>query len=126
MSSPYLRRTKEVKKLRRRGREYLYLMMAVAVLVVVMLVIAAKQNSLLTVGYRIAELRDETARLKEEQANLRAELAVLTRPDRIWKAALKQGLVPMTGRNRYVVHVLDQPGEEMSSRQMVAGLRTER
>ncbi len=125
MSSPYLRRTKEVKKLRRRGREYLYLLMGVAVLVVVMLVIAAKQNSLLSVGYRIAELRDETMMLKERQANMRAELAVLTRRDRIWKAALKQGLVPMADRNRYVVHVLDEPAEDWSSKQMVAGVGTE-
>ena len=118
--SRYLRGLDDVRRTRRRGTEFFYLMILAVVLVVIMLWITAKQSSLLSVGYDIAELRDQNAALMEEQAKLREELAVLRRPDRIWGEARSMGLLPIGDENRYRVELVPAPEEEPLADNLVA------
>ena len=103
----YLRAQQKVRRVNRRWRDFIYLGLGVVVLVIPMLLIAAKQNRLVTVGYGITDLRRETEALAEQQTHLRAELAELTRPDRVFKKALEMGLVPVGQNDRLLVRRLE-------------------
>ena len=116
----------KVQKINRSRKDFLYLALAAVVLVIPLLLITAKQSRLVNVGYRINELRDETAALKQEQVKLRAELASLTSPDRVLNLALEQGLMPIDEQHRFEVQNLGgQPvSPDKDSELMVA--RTDR
>ncbi len=116
-------RGKKVKKLRNRGRDFLFLAGGAVVLVIPMLVIAAKQSSLVSVGYHITELRDENTRLTEEQVRLRAELTTLSRPDQIWQKSLDLGLRPMPRGQHLQVQIIDRVETTSTGDSLVARVR---
>ena len=94
-TSAFVRQPKRAKPKRRKGLEFLYLFGAAVILVVPMLLVASKRSSLVNIGYRMTELRHETAKLQEEQGKLRAEIASLTRPNLVMEQALAMGLKPV-------------------------------
>lgn len=116
-------RGKKVRKTRNRGRDFLYLAAGAVLLVTPMLVIAAKQSSLVNVGYQITELREENVRLTEEHMRLRAELTSLTRPDIIWQQALDMGLRPMEKGRHLEVRVLERVEDPNEGETLLATAR---
>lgn len=83
-----------VAKRKLKGSEFILLFLFAFALGIPMVWIAAVRTELVQYGYQVVELKTEETKLLEEQAYLRAELARLTSPDRVFKEMKKQGLVP--------------------------------
>lgn len=69
------------------------MLFSLVVITVMVLLLASVQALVAQSAFRMAELQRQAAVLEEEQARLRLELAQLSSPDRITRAARKAGLV---------------------------------
>ncbi len=109
---------------RKKGKEFAYLALAVVAAVMVMLCIAFLQNALVNLGYDVIQIRDQTTALKQERAQLRSELASLTRPDRIIHQAVDMGLRPVSDAHRIwvLIHESEEPDLKGEAAEMVASL----
>ncbi len=94
MTRSFSRGTHAVAKRKLRGSEFIYLFLFAFLLAIPMVWIASLRTVLVRYGYRVVELKSEEAAMLDEQAYLRAELARLTRPERVFRQMEKRGLVP--------------------------------
>lgn len=76
-------------------------------MMVPMLWVTSTQTALVDYGYKVTELKAEEERLLEEQAYLRAELARLKTPERVFQSMRELGLRP--NWNQVVVSWTDEP-----------------
>ena len=126
MTSTRYARPEKLPTHKKRGFEFAWLLLAAAVFVAPVLMIASKQSSLVSVGYRISEIQSENHQLREEQNALRVELASLQRPDRILKQSVALGLQPLPQDNRVFVRVQPAPADQSQPGEPLAGLETRR
>ena len=125
MSSYAFHRATPVARRKRRTRDFVKLAMLVALPVILLLWIAARQSFLVDLGYRISDLRQETAALKEERERLYAERARLMRPDRILRQSLSIGLRPVPESGRFEVRLEERPSLAEEPETLVAGIGRE-
>ena len=121
----FSRNPKPVARQQKKGLEIAYIVGLAIILVIPVLWIASKQSSLINIGYRISEIRDENALLKQEQARLRAELAGLTRPDQLLGKIVDLGLTPVAAGNRYEVHIENLPEPTLTTDSALTGVHME-
>ncbi|MCB1050138.1 MAG: hypothetical protein H6510_02005 [Acidobacteria bacterium] len=98
MDQRFSRGSQSVAKRKLRGLELFWLFLFAFLLALPMLWVASVQTNLIEFGYKVQALRAKESELLEEQDRLKAELAFLKRPDRVFTELQKQGLTPSPER----------------------------
>lgn len=97
-----------ISKRRLRGMELVWLFVFAFILAVPMLWIAVLRSELVHYGYEVHQLKIQEVELVKEREQLRAELARLKSPSRIFREMRRMNLVPI--REQVVVIT---PGEAL-------------
>lgn len=121
-TNPQYARPEVISPRRRRGMDFLYVVIGVLALVVPMIWVSSQQSSFVDTGYRINELRQENALLREQQMRLKTELEHLSRPARIFDQALAMGLRPVNVDRRMSVNLIPLNPDEVQPDAVLAEL----
>jgi len=112
-SRAFSRAPERVSPKRKRGMDYVLVLLGAVLLTCPLLLITGGRNEVTGTRYLITEVRKENEKLAQQQRKLRAELNLLTRPNRVFDEALALGLRPLTSDRRVEVQIV--PGEEAST-----------
>lgn len=87
------RRSSPAAGARRRSRRVPFLVFALLVTTAMVVLVAAAQALVAQGAFRMSELEEKAVRLEQEYGRLRLDLARLSSPERVRRAALEAGLV---------------------------------
>ena len=120
-SRAFQRAPERVSPKRKRGLDYVLVLLGAVLMTCPLLLITGGRNEVTGTRYLITAVRKENDTLAQQQRKLRAELNLLTRPNRVFEEALAIGLRPLSRDRRVEVRIV--PSTENTS--MVARMGEE-